>query len=345
MTKLIACSQTTVDSLLSVDKLPHKFLNDNHREIRARYQKHFPATKFFYDRTKTIPHFLDVDSEKYPIPDISGFNLSLDEVCERRAKELLSLGKVINVSWSGGIDSTFALLTLYYYANDKSQIRVYGTYNSVIESGNVFDKYINGKIPFDIHCNRSIGNNYPLKENEIYVTGSMGNDIFYPDNVKGARDSWMILKDNTLEFKDLLNQPYEHVLSDLNLEFLNDFIKKCPRKIETLQDLRWWVSFSFNWHTCGANSYIGIGADRAKQIHPFFGSDDFQRWSIVNTDQTTKTGDYTDERWQLRDKIAEYTGNSDYSKEKRNVVSVLSNFGNNWVFLMNDYSNVYLQDL
>ena len=63
-----------------------------------------------------------------------------------RCIELLSTGKQINVAWSGGIDSTFVLFSLYNYANDKSQISVYGTYNSIIESGDLFDRFIKNRI-------------------------------------------------------------------------------------------------------------------------------------------------------------------------------------------------------
>jgi hypothetical protein len=148
--------------------------------------------------------------------------------------------------------------------------------------------------------------------------------------------------------KDLIrkyfNHPYESILSENTLEFLNDSIKNSPRKIETLQDLRWWIQFAFNWNTTKSNCYIGVGPDRSRKIHSFFDSEDFQNWSITNTDVPTKVGDYSDERWQLRELIQEYIPASNYPKNKKNYTSVLSNFGKTWVFLMNDYSNIYLQD-
>lgn len=345
MNKLISCNQTLINALILEDRLPERFLTEDYKSLHKKYTEEFPCNKFFFDRTLTVPHYLNVDSERYKIPDPTEFSLNFDEVSEKRAKELLSLGKVINVSWSGGLDSTFTLLTLLNFAEDKSQIKVYGTYNSVVESGNFFDNHINGKVQFDIHTTRSIEKNYPFRKNEIYVTGGMGNDLFYPELIAGNRDSWMIFKDKNADMAKVALEPYEKVLAEPNLEFLQEFIKKSPRKIETLQDLRWWVSFSFNWYNCRTNSYIGIGEERCNSIHPFFGSDDFQKWSMVNTDIPSKTGDFLDERWQIRDKIAEYTGSQQYSTSKRNAASVLSSFGTKWLFLMNDYSNVYLQDL
>jgi hypothetical protein len=66
---------------------------------------------------------------------------------------------------------------------------------------------------------------------------------------------------------------------------------------------------------------------------------------MTNNDPQTKIGDYSDERWQMREKITEYTGDPTYSKNKKNVLSVMSTFGEDWVFLLNDYSNVYMADL
>lgn len=344
MTNILTCNPILTKQLIESDSLPKDFLAQNYKEIYSNYRENFPSNKFFYDRTGTIPHYLNVEKDICPIPEINGFNLSFDQVVEKRAKELLSLGKPINVSWSGGIDSTFVLLTLYHYAADKSQIKIYGTYNSVIESGYYFDHYVKDKIKYNIHTPKSLKNNYICPDNEIFVTGAMGNDLFAPGLVFGNRDSWMIFK-IPKETPNIFNMRYQDVLHDNNIKFLEEFIKKSPRKIETLQDLRVWVSFSFNWYNCVTNFHIGIGRDRAEKVYAFFDSDDFQRWAMTHNDPQTKTGDYTDERWQMRDKITEYTGDPTYSINKKKVTSVMTTFGESWLFLLNDYSNIYLEDL
>lgn len=341
---ILTCNPGIVNQLLLNKTLPREYLSDNWESILTNYQNSFNSVKFFYDRTGTIPHFLNIDSGRYPMPDTTNFSLSFEEVVEKRAKELLSIGKPINVSWSGGLDSTFTLFSLAKYANDPSQIKVYCTYNSIIESGDLFDLHIKDRFKYIVRTNTSVEKNYEI-DDSIYVTGGMGNDLFSPGTKFGDRDTWMKFKDPGIEFKYLLDKPYESVLQESNLIFLEDFIKKSPRKIETLEDLRWWVSFSFNWYNCATNFYIGIGPEKSKRIHAFFESDDFQRWAMTNNDPVTKTGDYSDERWQLRESITEYTGCSKYSLNKTKSTSVLSQFGTEWLFLLNDYSNVYLQDL
>lgn len=353
MKKILTANQGIVDQLINSGKMPEQYLSDNY-EQKYEFHKKFPTTgKFFCDRSGTIPHYLNIDSTKSPIPTADNFNLSFTEVVEKRAKELLALGKPINVSWSGGLDSTFVLFTLKHYANDPSQIKVYGTYSSIIESGHMFDKYIKNTFRYNIRTNRSYENNYKdIPDNEIIVSGAPGNDIFYKDvGTAGLPsinkyDAWMRFK-NPVQNPVFVyaDQPYEKVLDDDNLQFLEEVIKKSPRKIETLQDLRWWVCFCFNWYTTLNNCAIGVGPETAKKIYSFYDTDDFQLWSMYNKDPTTKVGDYSDDRWQLREMIAEYTGDNFYATNKANFLSVLSSYGNQWLFLLNDYSNVYIHDI
>lgn len=348
MSKILACNKPIVDHLIQNGRMPEKYLAENYKENLNNYTKNFPVEKFFYDRSGTIPHYLNVDTNKSPIPTADNFNLSFNEVVEKRAKQLLALGKPINVAWSGGLDSTFILFTLYNYANDKSQIKVYGTYSSIIESGYMFDKYIKDNFKFNIHTNKSYKNNFKISEDEIVVTGSPGNDLFYKDidSPINTYDKWIKFK-NPIENPIFVyaDQPYDKVLEDSNIEFLEELIKKSPRKIETLQDLRWWVCFCFNWYTTLNNCSVGVGPETAKRIHAFYNTNDFQLWSMYNKDPTTKVGDYSDDRWQLREMIAEYTGDQFYAKNKQNFLSVLSSFGDKWLFLLNDYSNTYINDL
>jgi hypothetical protein len=353
MKKILTGNQNIVDQLIISGQMPEEFLAKNY-EKNFNFYKKFPTTgKFFYDRSGTIPHYLNVDSAKSPIPSADNFNLSFADVVEKRAKELLALGKPINVSWSGGLDSTFILFTLKHYANDPSQIKVYGTYNSIIESGHMFDKYIKNTFRYNIHTNQSYEDNYKdIPDNEIILTGAPGNDIFYKDigtstsSPINKYDAWMLFR-NPVENPIFVyaDQPYEKVLEDDILEFLEEFVKKSPRKIETVQDLRWWVCFCFNWYTTLNNCSIGVGPEIAKNIYSFYDTDDFQLWSMYNKDPTTKVGDYSDDRWQLREMIAEYTGDNFYATKKQNFLSVISTFGTNWLFLLDDYSNVYVKDV
>jgi hypothetical protein len=305
------------------------------------------------DRTKSIEHFLDIDYSYSPMPKNPSFNLDFYTVTKNRCIELLSLGKQINVSWSGGLDSTYVLFSLYEYANDKSQIKVYGTYNSVIESGDLFDRFIKNKINYSIKPNYTSDNKYS-DDNCIYVTGNMSNQLFTPGM------SYNKNRDCVLEFKDVsfiseqdkvnphlvkyADMSYKDVLTDKCLEFLTSSILNSPKKINTLQDLRWYTLFNYTWYSVLTNSFVGMQKDKIERIHSFFNYDDFQLWSIYNNDPATKTGDYTDERWQIRDAISNYIGDNYYSNNKKKFTSVMSPLRSNWLYLTNDLSTTFYDE-
>jgi hypothetical protein len=102
------------------------------------------------------------------------------------------------------------------------------------------------------------------------------------------------------------------------------------------------MNFNFSWYNVLTCTLIGLDKDTATRLHAFFNTADFQLWSIYNNDTPTKTGDYSDERWQLREAITEYTGSSYYSNNKKKFTSMLSPMPHNWLYLLNDYTNVYI---
>lgn len=311
----------------------------------------FSKESFLVDRTKSIPHFLDIDYSYAPIPDNKTFNLDFHTVVKNRCLELLSFGKQINVSWSGGIDSTFVLFSLYHYANNPEQIKVYGTYNSIIESGDIFDKFIKNKFRYFIKVNTPASENFDDPDC-IYVTGSMSNQLFVPGlSYNKNRDCILKFKDSSFygehdkynkTIADLAYSDYRDVITDECIEFLNPSLINSPRQINTLQDLRWYIIFNYTWYNVLTNSFICLDKEKCSRIHAFFNTDEFQLWSIYNKDAPTKTGDYTDDRWQLREAITEYTGDSYYSNNKKKFTSVLSPIPHNWLYLLNDYTNVFL---
>jgi len=303
-------------------------------------QHNFSKDTFLVDRTQTIPHFLDIDYSYSPIPKNPNFNLDLNTIVKNRCLELLSTGKQINVAWSGGIDSTFVLLSLQNYATDPEQIRVYGTYNSIIESGDFFDRFIKYKTKYSIKVNTTASNNF-IDKDCIYVTGAMSNQLFTQSLLHSKRDYILEFKDG-YSIENTLHSYYRNVLTDSCLEFLEPCIAKIPRTIYSIQDLRWFMNFNFSWYNVLTSSFIGLDKDTAPRVHAFFNTENFQLWAIYNNDISTKTGDFSDERWQLREAITEYTGDSYYSNNKKKFTSVLSPIPHNWLYLLNDYTNVYI---
>jgi hypothetical protein len=253
----------------------------------------------------------------HPMPVDKTFNKSFYEVVEERAKELLNRGKKIKVCWSGGIDSTFVLFTLYNLANDKSQITVHGNYSSILESGYVFDKFIRDRIQYEINTTNTI------TDDCLYVTGFQGNQIFGPTDDFFA-DRSIAFFHHTLGTPDTIYEDYRKIDPEL-LEFLQPAIDASPRKIETIADLRWYCIFNFDWYN---------GLYELPEGEHFFNTKDFQLWAINTKEPWTKIkGDSTTHRWQMREMLADY-GLVDYVKNKKKLISCYQLYDSDKMFLL-----------
>jgi hypothetical protein len=294
-----------------------------------------------YDRTKSIPHYLNITPDIHPMPGyIENYNTSFWEVTERRAKELLALDKPINVLWSGGIDSTYTLFVLRHFANDPDQVRICGTYNSILESGNLFDRRLRHEFKHTIRTTGPHEQNFDDPD-AVYISGMGGNQLFGPTDNMFANGS-LALFHHTLGTPDTIYKSYkEHIDTEL-LEFLDPAIKASPRKLETVADLRWYCIFNLDWYTGVYEHKTQLPAETAERIHGFFDSWDFQTWAVNTKEPFTKVpGNPNTHRWQMREALADMFGEPDYAVQKKKLISTFSINDHNWMFLLDGYKNIY----
>jgi len=318
--------------LLFKDILSPAYSKDYFRQYDRMFNDHFNV---FIDRTGTIPHYLDVKIDL--LPELNSY-LPFEQCVEIRAKELLASGKTITVLWSGGLDSTFVLLALMNYATDLKQIQVFGTYGSVLESGGIFDKYIKDRVQCTIRVG---GEDAPeLEEDTIIVSGMLGNQIFGPEQAeftdKGNK------RFGKLGSMDL---PFEQFLTEEQLKFLQPAIEIFPRKIKTLAEFRWFMSFNFLWQHIRYEPWVHFPKHIAEKVDGFFNTVDFQTWAIKTDEpwQLDQTNDLT-HRWQMRQLINKWIGPNDYADQKIKAVSVLLVKKPAWGYMLDNYNNIFLKD-
>ena len=93
--------------------------------MRVKYFKPEYLSSFIYSPIITVGQlvgaymavdrtgkFNPLDMMYEPIPVVNKFNKTFEECCMDAAKNLWSLGKPIELFWSGGIDSSGALVAL-----------------------------------------------------------------------------------------------------------------------------------------------------------------------------------------------------------------------------------------
>jgi len=279
---------------------------DNRRTI-------FASSVWFLDRTGQIPHYLNVDYDS-PIPEIKPITNSFSELCLSRAKELIDSGQKINLFWSGGLDSTNMFFCLHNF-NPKAQLKVYLTYDSIIESGDLFDKYIKDNYEYDLSLPK------PPKEqmwdDGILLNGSGADQVFgMPYGV-------------TNENFDI---SYKEYINETEYNFIAPIIEKFPVPIKTHFDFKWFQPFVFKYTAGKKIIYNGRNIRETQKIVGFYDNDDFQIWSMVNHESKLINGDVSTFKWPLRNTLFELSGEKNYAYNKKKNNSNYSVYNPKWLF-------------
>jgi hypothetical protein len=314
---------------------------DYSKQLFKQYDDYGLNKNAVYDRSGALPHFLNINP-MHPMPAYDPhFNKSFNEIAEQRAKDLVALDKPIKVCWSGGIDSTYALFMLSKYAKDPDQVTAFGSYISVIESGDVFDKFINGKIRHNIKVSPNV---FTKQDNsdDIWVTGFQGNQLFGPTDNFFASTNPVHLFHHTLGTKETIYESYEKHIDPNILEFLQPCIDRSPKKLETVNDVRWYCIFNLDWYNGLYDIKSEMNSDKMGNVHHFFNTEDFQQWAITTNEPFTKIkGNPNTHRWQMRERLADF-GLVDYAKNKSKTISTFSAIHEQWLFLLDNNQHVYL---
>ena len=278
------------------------------------------------DRTNTFDTYFKMES-LYSIPKKPTiFNKSLPDVCVERAKLISSLNKPITVLWSGGIDSTCALVALLVTVQDTSQITVAFEPRAIEEYPLFFNKYIKNKLSYkilDIYYAK-----YEPVSDEILVSGILGGLLcgcpsMVTKNFEHRNKPWREAFDIESGYTDCNSMELKLILKDANIrnyirDILPEQLKHSEIDIKTIADLYWWFGFSVRWQAAALRS-CGFTKHLSKQtfdnIYGFYVNDDFQRWSLYNYDKNV-INDPLKHKQPMKDFIYDYTRDSEYRDYK-----------------------------
>jgi hypothetical protein len=327
-----------------------KYRNDNFEQLIDTYKKLELERIFpFIDRTGAIPNYLKTKIYT-PMPKYDpNFNSTFEELCQRRIKELLETGKKLNLFWSGGLDST-TLMSLFL--PHSKNIKVHLTYNSIIESGYLFDTYVKPNYEFTVHTSAGFNE---WKEDELFITGDPGNHLHtlpsiksYEKFIKGIDD--LFARENI----HILHEPYWKHIPEQKCEFYAPAIARSPRPIETVEDFIWFNTFNFRWDESQFALTLKLlqrwrmnDSNYKKVLNNvigFYYTPYFQQWSIhrkepqydlYNMKKTIKL--------EMRNIMRKYLGSNgnDYINNKGILESPVGLYAPNYVFLTNNMETVY----
>jgi hypothetical protein len=285
-----------------------------------------------------------------PIPRHVTSPHSFAELCDTIGGEIvneaLQADKTIAVLWSGGIDSTSALIAVMKAAiasGCTNRIHVCLSLDSVSEYPGFFLNHICGRLRI-----QSITRPMSafLDSTVLNVTGEHGDQLF------GSQ----LLRPYVQRGFGQVN--YEDVLGAIMLErlgnpwsalrvrrYLDPVIEAAPVPIRTVFDYLWWLNYALKWQSVT----LRLAVSRGDQTYPvyrslrhFFRDERFQRWALANTPGRAPS------EWPRYKDVAkqytlEFTGDVSYftHKEKqdslRNVLLEPKELTNHLVFMREDF--------
>ena len=286
----------------------------------------------YVDRTQTIPSIVKThidDDQLIPAGQPKSFDYL--DICLQRAQELLDTNQHINVLWSGGLDSTVALFSFLRQAKHLDQLSIVCTFESILESGRLFDLAIRNsgvRIKFDQtrdECN--LPYSYDSEDpTQLYVNGQCGDQLFGP--AKSIHQSGISSDD-----------PWTAGFSQRFLDVIEPSIKFSPRPINTVRDLRWWLFFNHTWTTVLYDDCIERPADVGRRIKSFYATPEFQRWSMHTPTYYERTDQY---RWPAKQALSQLIDYPYYIEHKKKSFSYTWNKDAKWYMLDKNLKTYYV---
>lgn len=274
------------------------------------------------DRTRTLEqgfayHVLD------PIPpvvaDAGRFSELCDRMGERIVGEAIRDGRRIDVLWSGGIDSTSALIAINRAASRRNAtgiIQVLLSARSVEEYPRYFLDHVNGKLAVRLISHPVSAYLDPAALN---VTGEHGDQLFGSHLL----ESYVRRGVAQMPFRDVLPlallERVKSPRSALRVErYLAPVIKAAPVHLETLFDYFWWCNFALKWQEVTLRLAV-LRANDAGQVYAslrhFFRDTSFQQWAMANTPGREVHSWHTYKE-DAKSYIHQFTGDVDYYQNK-----------------------------
>ena len=287
------------------------------------FSKRFKAP--IIDRTSTLNSDIEVIS-KLPEALSTGAGTKFNKVVNHRANIILQKAKDenkdIKVSYSGGIDSTVALIALIKQKENFPEVKITVVLSkeSVKEYPIFFSRHIKGKFPLAWANKKNLGevlaNKKKGKKDFFVVTGELGDQLF---------GSSLMFRDNLN--KDL-DKDWTEVFTPRFVNYWKPLIDILPQEDRSAANILWWLNFvlKYQWVQLRMFALVGGKIPLNNFIH-FFGGPRFQRWAML-TPMSTKFPNFKNEKTYkqpAKEYIYNFTGDEKYLKNKTKKGSLKEN--------------------
>ena len=255
-------------------------------------------------------------SEK--IADINPSYLSFDQCCEHRVQSIEKVNKPVYLLWSGGIDSTGALISILKFGSEELKKRTTILFNiySLREYQEIFPL-----IAQNFKMETSFQSLEKFVKDGIIVTGELGDQLFGSDLIfdlvsQQGESSLLDPYEKTLPklFKDRAGE----IAGQKLFEKYKSIVSECPFEVKNSYDFLWWWNFSQKWQHVKFRYLISDYWPDIKlatqNVHHFYDSVQFQGWSIKNHDLKIQKS-LSSYKYVVKDLIIKTTGHEFYRKK------------------------------
>lgn len=295
--------------------------------------KIFPAGVSFVDRTGLIKIPIRTSTPaqaSLPTPN-PNFNLSFGDCSINRAEEIYQQHRKLQVPiqlyWSGGIDSSAALaafVELLGAAEAKKCLEIVMTSSGIIENPFMWEQLIR-KENFKII--NTLNTTEHWDGSAIMVNGEQGDQVqgtdIYRMLIQQHGESALVIPwtpdliINFIQFKAKVTE-YDAIRL---AEVLINQVRQAPIDIITLGDFWWWINFTCKWaatfYRIVTKSIPNVDATFIDNyFFPFYGSNDFQLWSMYKREEKHK-GNWATYKWKAKDFVCNFLGNDEYQAKHR----------------------------
>ena len=260
-----------------------------------------------------------------PISDIlklPSTTKSFGDMAEEYANEMKGLGEPIYIMYSGGIDSSSAVIAFLrtWSPEELKRVTILCSHHSAAEFPQLWnvivDKFRGRILPSFKHVEHYLKKGY-------VVTGEHGDQLFGSDVV---RMIYRIFGDEGIHkpWQEIMPTIYTRIFGE---EIVPEFIARyeqtlpfCPFPIKTSFDWIWWFNFTNKWQHVKYRLLAHNGwekpAETFKKVKHFYDTPAWQRWSFDNHDK--KIADtYQSYKLAAKEYIVGATGFTDYIKKPK----------------------------
>ena len=303
------------------------------------------------DRTDTNFNYYNYHVD--PIPKVeSGWDRSIEELFIERAEEIWAMDKPVRLWWSGGIDSTTALVALLRTKKSEHELIIYCDPGPCKEENPHFWSLLEkmDDVTFQFNKMENIFDFSNWCDGSINITGEPG-DPFYgtfvvQNHINDLDKHWTDIfnwDDVTYPFQDK-NDPISNFHRPRFLEFCEKFNAECPFEIRNPFDFTWWIVFALKWQWIETRIAAQLpNPSNYKNMVGFYNTQEIQKWSIHNHDMKHK-GTWKSYKWPSKDFIYAYDGNADYRDNKTKEKSLPKTYPMRWSSEVN-YATPFINKL